>query len=205
MFCLGIVCLEYYITPQVNIMYFSYDRRRMDHWSLFSKCNQAAAWKTALQGFLGGSVVKNSPANTGDTGLIPDPGRSHMHLRSHISNQDLTCCGTTKPMNHNYSVCVMEPGNCNYWAHVPQLLKPVCPRAHALQLEKPLQWEAYVPWLESSPDLLQLEKRSCSKEDLAQPKINEYIKLFFKIDGKWLFLNPLIHCFCTFRLGSTCS
>nr|MDK8076123.1 hypothetical protein [Aerococcus urinae] len=26
----------------------------------------------------GGSVVKNLPANAGDTGLIPDLGRSHM-------------------------------------------------------------------------------------------------------------------------------
>ena len=26
----------------------------------------------------GGAVVKNPPANAGDTGLIPGPGRSHM-------------------------------------------------------------------------------------------------------------------------------
>ena len=31
--------------------------------------------------FLGGAVVKNPPANAGDMGLIPGPGRSHM-LRS---------------------------------------------------------------------------------------------------------------------------
>ena len=31
--------------------------------------------------FPGGTVVKNPPANTGDTGLSPGPGRSHM-LRS---------------------------------------------------------------------------------------------------------------------------
>ena len=30
------------------------------------------------KGFPGGSVVKNPPANAGDTGLIPGPGRSHM-------------------------------------------------------------------------------------------------------------------------------
>ena len=30
------------------------------------------------QGFPGGSVVKNLPASAGDTGSIPDPGRSHM-------------------------------------------------------------------------------------------------------------------------------
>ena len=32
-------------------------------------------------GFSGGSVVKNPPANVGDTGSIPDLGRSHI-LRS---------------------------------------------------------------------------------------------------------------------------
>jgi len=34
--------------------------------------------KESLQGFPGGPVVKNSPNNSGDTGLIPGPGRSHM-------------------------------------------------------------------------------------------------------------------------------
>ena len=29
-------------------------------------------------GFPGGAVVKNPPANAGDTGSIPGPGRSHM-------------------------------------------------------------------------------------------------------------------------------
>ena len=29
------------------------------------------------EGFPGGSVLKNPPANAGDTGLIPDPGGSH--------------------------------------------------------------------------------------------------------------------------------
>ena len=29
-------------------------------------------------GFPGGTVVKNPPANAGDTGSSPDPGRSHM-------------------------------------------------------------------------------------------------------------------------------
>ena len=31
-----------------------------------------------IKGFLGGSVVKNLPANAGDMGWIPDSGRSHM-------------------------------------------------------------------------------------------------------------------------------
>ena len=33
-----------------------------------------------LRDFPGGAVVKNPPANAGDTGLSPGPGRSHMRL-----------------------------------------------------------------------------------------------------------------------------
>ena len=57
--------------------------------------------------FPGGPVVKNPPANSGDTGSIPGQGtRSHM------------------PMYNE--------------ARATQLLKPVYPRAHAPQQEKPL-------------------------------------------------------------------
>ena len=34
--------------------------------------------KISGEDFPGGTVVKNPPANAGDTGLIPGPGRSHM-------------------------------------------------------------------------------------------------------------------------------
>ena len=34
--------------------------------------------KMLLQDFPGGAVVKNTPANAGDTGSSPGPGRSHM-------------------------------------------------------------------------------------------------------------------------------
>ena len=34
--------------------------------------------KNALKGFPGGAVVENLPANAGDTGSSPGPGRSHM-------------------------------------------------------------------------------------------------------------------------------
>ena len=35
-------------------------------------------YKNWFQGFPGGAVVENLPANAGDTGSSPDPGRSHM-------------------------------------------------------------------------------------------------------------------------------
>ena len=67
-----------------------------------------------------------------------------------------------------------KPVRYNYWAHVPELLKPVHPRAHAMRSlqEKPLHWEACAPQLESRPCSLQLEKSVCSDEEPAQPKIN---------------------------------
>ena len=34
--------------------------------------------KIKFEGFPGGAVVKNPPANAGDTGSSPGPGRSHM-------------------------------------------------------------------------------------------------------------------------------
>ena len=53
--------------------------------------------------------------------------------------EDPPGCGATKPVWHSYWVCAVEPGSHNYWARLPQLLKPVCPGAHALQQEKPPQ------------------------------------------------------------------
>ena len=45
-------------------------------------------------------MVKNSPANTEDMGLIPALGRSQM--------QQL------KPMHHKYWACPLEPKSHNY-------------------------------------------------------------------------------------------
>ena len=39
---------------------------------------QRSYYQEISKGFPGGSVVRNLPANAGDTGLIPVPGRSHM-------------------------------------------------------------------------------------------------------------------------------
>ena len=43
---------------------------------MLSKIN-VPAFKNFVLGFPGGTVVKNLPANTGDTSSIPGPGRSH--------------------------------------------------------------------------------------------------------------------------------
>ena len=45
--------------------------------------------KANTRDILGGSMVRNSPANPGDTGSILDPTRSHRG-------------GAAKPVQHNY-------------------------------------------------------------------------------------------------------
>ena len=81
-----------------------------------------------------------------------------------------------EPGSHNfwalYWACALEPGSHNFWALQLQLLKHECPRARALQQEKPLIWEACTPQLKSGPCSSQLEKSPCSHKDPTKPKIN---------------------------------
>ena len=67
-----------------------------------------------MEGFPGGSVVKSLPASAGDTGLIPDPGRSH-------TLQSISACAPLL-----LSLCSR--------AREPQLLSPptATTEAHAL-------------------------------------------------------------------------
>ena len=83
-------------------------------------------YKTNDPGFPGGTVVKNPPANAGDTGSSPGPGRSHMPWSNQARAPQLLSLRSR--------------------AHGPQLLSPcattteaLTPRARALQQEKPLQ------------------------------------------------------------------
>ena len=90
------------------------------------------------KGFLGGSVVKNLPAHAGYMSLIPDLGRSHMLCSNEACAPELL------------SLCSR--------AWDLHLLTPRCPRAHAVQQEKPLKQEDWALQLESGPHLLQLRK-----------------------------------------------
>ena len=51
--------------------------------------------------FPGGAVVKNLPANAGDTGWSPGPERSHMLRSNQARAPQLTEC-TLQPASHNY-------------------------------------------------------------------------------------------------------
>ena len=86
-----------------------------------------------------------------------------------LVGEDPTCQGASMPMCH-YWACALEGGSYNYWAHMPQLLKPAHHRACAVQQDTPLQWEAHTQQLESSPCLSQLEKAGTPMKNPAQSK-----------------------------------
>ena len=85
--------------------------------------------KDLYMDFPGGAVVENPPANAGDTGSSPGPGRSHMP-------------------RSNEALAPQLRSPCSR-ACEPQLLSPRAtttetrtPRARAPHQEKPPQWEA---------------------------------------------------------------
>ena len=86
-----------------------------------------------------------------------------------LVGEDPTYQGASMPVCH-YWACALEAGSYNYWAHMPQLLKPTSPGIHALPQEKPLQREANTLQLESSPYLSQLEKAGTPMKNPAQSK-----------------------------------
>ena len=70
--------------------------------SLIQRTADTFNTKTSTQGFPGDSVVKNPPANAGDMGWIPDPGRSHMLWGK-------ACTTTTEPVLESPGTLTTEP------------------------------------------------------------------------------------------------
>ena len=89
-------------------------------------------------------MVKNLPANAGDTGLSPGLGRSHVPRSNYARVPQLLslCSGAHKPQ-------LPSPRATTTEAHVPG--------ARAPQQEKPPQWEACT-CNEEYPHSSQLEK-----------------------------------------------
>ena len=87
--------------------------------------------KDIFRGFPGGAVVKNPPANAGTQVQA-------------LVWEDPTCHRATKPVCHNY------------WAHVPQLLKPMC--LEPMLCNKRSHRNESSPATKSSPHSPQLEK-----------------------------------------------
>ena len=113
---------------------------------------QAVQKQAVSQGFPCDSVVKNPSANAGDTGSIPALGRSHPWRGNQAGEPQLLSLPSR--------------------AQEPQLLKLAFPRVHALQLEKPLQWEAGISQRKAAypPTPLIANRKVCTARRPAHPK-----------------------------------
>ena len=79
--------------------------------------------------FPGGAVVKNPPANAGDTGSIPGPGRSHMPWSNWAHVPQLLSLHSRARKPQLLKQACLEPVLCNKSSpHSPQL-----ERAHMQQ------------------------------------------------------------------------
>ena len=68
-----------------------------------------------------------------------------------LVREDPTCRGATKPVRHNYWACALEPASHNYWSPRATTTEACAPRDHALQQDKPPQWEARAPQQRVTP------------------------------------------------------
>ena len=97
---------------------------------------------------------KNLLASTGVTGLIPGPGRSHVPRSNKVhAPQQLSFCPGAQEL---------QPLSPRATATDPNALEPV------LHDERPPQWEAHTPRLQSRPHSPQLEKSLHGNRDPAQ-------------------------------------
>ena len=88
-------------------------------WTQYADCLKNANWD-----FPGGPVVKNRPANAGDTGLIPAPGRFHMPgwRVGGWRGQLIPWTTTTELAFYSLWATATEPMRCIFWS--PRALEP---------------------------------------------------------------------------------
>ena len=77
------------------------------------------------KGFPGGAVVENPPANAGDMGSIPGPGKSHMPQSNQAhAPQLLSPCALGPAVTQQLSPCAATTEACAPRAQAPQQEKP---------------------------------------------------------------------------------
>ena len=93
-----------------------------------------------LHAFPGGSVVKNLPANAGDTGLFPGLGRSHMMQNHQTHARQLL---SLESRSHNYwSPCICSPCFSIRKATTVRSSRTATKNSfHLQQLEKKKSWK----------------------------------------------------------------
>ena len=99
-------------------------------------------------------MVKNPPADAGDTGLIPDPGRP-------------TCRRAAKPVGYIRGACALEPGGSEPWSPSSATREATAKRSLCAATK------------ERSPLTATKENAHTAqptRDDLARPKIIKFLK-----------------------------
>ena len=87
-----------------------------------------------------------------------------------LVQEDPTCWGAAKMVFHSYWASAPDPGDCSYWAHMLQALKPAKPRACAPQEEKPPRGAARALYQRVSQSVKSLSRvRLCDPMDCSPP------------------------------------
>ena len=133
------------------------------HYQKKKRTLQRNKFKVKGWGFPGGSVVKNSPTNAGNMGLIPGPGGSHMPRSNkvHVPQLLSLCSRPQEPQLLSPCAAIIE-------AQAPQ---SPCSTTRETTATRSLH-----TIMKSSPYLPQLEKAHAAKKQKTkpiQPKINK--------------------------------
>ena len=129
---LSILHLAVYICPCHHLIFTKVDKQFNGERIDISTNSVGTIWicmqNMSLSFILTPYIKINSKWIT-ETSLVAQWLRIHLPMqgtwvRSQVQ-EDPTCHGATKLVHHNYWACTLEPAGHNYWARVPQLLKPV--------------------------------------------------------------------------------
>ena len=101
--CYLSICLSIYLSIYLSSIIFQYQKCVCMYMSILLNELPGLLTRSFVRNLPGGAVVKNLPANAGDMGSIPGPGRS-------------TCYRATKPLCHNYWACTLEPTSHSFWS-----------------------------------------------------------------------------------------
>ena len=104
-------------TPETNKMYVDYNsiKRKKEPVQLNNK--KITQLKSGQRDFPGGAVVKNPPANEGDTGSSPGPGRSHMPRSNKARASQLLSLRSRAREPQLLKPTCLEPALCNNRSH----------------------------------------------------------------------------------------
>ena len=139
--------------------------------------------KRKIRGFLGGSVVKNPPANAGDVGLIPDPGRPHKPQSNWAQAPKLLSLCPKACELQRLSPRALEPGLLNKRSHHDEKPQLSATREKSAQQPRPstakTKIKRHIPSFELATSFLTMRRLQMfgtfTPNSLTEPSRNTFL------------------------------